>query len=108
MKVAKSQRGSSVKGSLNLSKAATGYSLEVDLLTQSASLAKTKHSTRVRVGRDVRSSLSAGKLSFSVKLDAKARRAIKRHHKLVLTVEITLTPAGGKALTITRSVTLHA
>jgi len=107
VKVAKSQRVGSVKGSINLSKAAAGYRLEVDLLTQSASLAKAKHSTRVRVGRYVRSSLSAGKLSFSVKLNAKARRAIKRHHRLALTVEILLTPASGEALTITRSVTVH-
>ncbi len=108
VKVAKSQHGGSVKGSINLSKAAAGDRLEVDLLTQSASLAKARHSTRVRVGRYVRSSLFAGKLSFSVKLNAKARRAIKRHHRLALTVEIVLTPAGGEALTITRSVTLHA
>jgi len=107
VKVAKSQHGGSVKGSIDLSKAAAGDRLEVDLLTRSASLAKAKHSTRVRVGRYVRSSLSAGKLSFSVKLNAKARRAIKRHHRLALTVEILLTPASGEALTITRSVTVH-
>jgi hypothetical protein len=108
VKVAKSQHGMSVKGSIDLSKAAAGDRLEVDLLTQSASLAKTKRSTRVRVGRYLRNSLSAGKLSFSVKLSAKARRAIKRHHRLALTVEIALTPAGGKALILARSVTLHA
>jgi hypothetical protein len=108
VKVAKSQHGGSVKGSINLSKAAAGDRLEVDLLTQSASLAKAKHSTRVRVGRYAHSSLTAGKLSFSVKLNAKARRAIRRHHRLALTVEIVLTPASGKALTITRSVTVHA
>ncbi len=108
VKVAKSQHGGSVKGSINLSKAAAGDRLEVDLLTQGASLAKAKHSTRVRVGRYVRSSLSVGKLSFAVKLNAKARRAIKRHHRLALRVEIVLTPASGEALTITRSVTLHA
>jgi hypothetical protein len=108
VKVAKSQHGGSVKGSINLSKAAAGDRLEVDLLAQSASLAKAKHGTRVRVGRYVRGSLSAGKLSFSVKLNAKARRAVKRHHRLALTVEVVLTPASGEALTITRSVTVHA
>jgi hypothetical protein len=107
VKVAKSQRGGSVKGSINLSSAAAGGRLEVDVLAQSASLAKTKHGTRVRVGRYVRGSLSAGRLSFSVKLNAKARRALERHHKLALTVEIVLAPAGGKALTITRSVVQH-
>jgi hypothetical protein len=108
VKVAKGQHGGSVKGSINLSRVAAGDRLEVDLLAQSASLAKAKHSMRVRVGRYVRSSLSAGKLSFSVKLNAKARQAIKRHHRLALTVEIVLTSAGGKALTIARSVIQHA
>ncbi len=107
VKVAKSQHGGSVKGSINLSKAAAGYRLEVDLLTQSASLAKTKHSTRVRVGRYLHSSLSAGKLSFSVKLNANARRAIKRHHRLALTVEIVLTPVAGAPVSVARSVVLR-
>lgn len=107
VKVAKSQHGGSVKGSINLSKAAAGDRLEVDLFAQSASLAKAKHSTRVRVGRYVHSSLSAGQLSFSVKLNAKARRAVKRHHRLALTVEIVLTPASGEAMAITRSATVH-
>ena len=107
VKIAKSQRGRSVKGSIDLSKAASGYRLEVDLLAQSASLAKAKHSTLVRVGRYSRSSLSAGKLSFSVNLNAKARRALRRHHRLALKVEIVLTPASGKALIITRSIVQH-
>lgn len=107
LKVGKSQHGGSVEGSINLSKAAAGDRLEVDVLAQSASLAKAKHSTRVRVGRFVSSPLSAGKLSFSVKLNAKARRAIRRRHRLALTVQIVLTPAGGEALTITRSVVQH-
>ena len=46
----------------------------------------------VRVGHLVRSSVSAGKMSFVVKLNASARRALKRHHRLALTVKITLTP----------------
>lgn len=105
--VAKSQRGGSVKGTINLAKAAAGDRLEVDLLAQGASLAKAKHGARVRVGRYVRGSLSAGKLSFSVELSANARRAIKRHRRLALTVQIVLTPPGGEPLSITRSVVQH-
>jgi hypothetical protein len=105
--VAKSQRGGSVKGSLQISKAGAGGRLEVDLLATAASLAKAGHATQV-VGRFVSASVSAGQRSFSVKLNAKARRALKRHHRLALKVKIVLTPAGGEALTITRSVILHA
>jgi hypothetical protein len=107
VKVAKSQRGGSVKGSLQISKAGAGDRLEVDLLATAASLAKAGHATRV-VGRFVNASVSAGQRPFSVKLNAKARRALKRHHRLALKVKIVLTPAGGEALTITRSVILHA
>ncbi|HEY5285563.1 MAG TPA: hypothetical protein VIJ50_00485 [Solirubrobacteraceae bacterium] len=107
VKVAKSQRGGSVKGSLEVSKAGGGDRLEVDLIATTASLAKAGHTTQV-VGRFVSASVGAGQRSFSVKLNTKARRALERHHRLVLKVKIVLTPAGGEALTITRSVTLHA
>ena len=53
-------------------------------------------------------SVNAGKLSFSVKLNAKARKALKRHHHLALKVKITLTPGYGEATSYTRSVTVHA
>lgn len=102
-----SQRGGSVKGSLEISKAGAGDRLEIDLFANSASLAKTKHSTRVLVGRFVRASVSVGKVSFVVKLNATARRALKRHRRLTMTVKITLTPAHGKALVTTRSTVVH-
>jgi hypothetical protein len=60
------------------------------------------------VGRFVSASVSAGQRSFSVKLDTKARRALKRRHHLALKVEITLTPANGRATSVIRSMTLHA
>jgi plastocyanin len=108
VKIAKSQHGRSVKGSIDLSRAAVGGRLEIDAFAQNASLAKAKHAAAVRVGRLVRSSLSAGKLSFSVKLNASARRALGRHHRLALTMKIVLTPTSGAALTVTRNVTVHA
>jgi hypothetical protein len=102
-----SQRGSTVKGSLQISKAGVGDRLEVDLIATTASLAKAGHKTQV-VGRFASASVSAGKLSFSVKLNAKARKALKRHHSLALKVKITLTPVYGEAMNITKSVTVHA
>lgn len=102
-----SQRGGSVKGSLNVSNSGAGDRLEIDVFASSASLARAKHSTRLRVGRLVRGSVPAGKVSFVVKLDAKARRALKRRHRLALTVTITLTPFNGKPLAVTRSLVEH-
>ncbi len=101
-----SQRGSTVEGALEISKSGTGDRLEVELLATTASLAKTGHTAQV--GRFVSASVSAGQQSFSVKLDAKARRALKRRHRLALKVKITLTPVHGEATSLTRSVTLHA
>lgn len=101
-----SQRGTTVKGSLQISKAGAGDRLEVDLLATAASLVKAGHATQV-VGRFVSASVSAGQRSFSVKLNAKARRALKRHRRLALTVKIILTPVHGQTTNITRSVTVH-
>jgi hypothetical protein len=102
-----SQRGTTVKGSLQVAKAGVGDRLEVDLIATTASLAKAGHKTQV-VGRFVSASASVGQQSFSVKLDAKARKALKRHHHLALKVKITLTPGYGEAVSVTRSVTVHA
>jgi hypothetical protein len=105
-RISSSQRGGTVKGSLEVSKAGAGDRLEVDLIATTASLAKAGHATQV-VGRFVSVSVSAGQRSFSVKLNNKARRALERHHHLALKVKITLTPVNGEATSVTRSVTLH-
>jgi hypothetical protein len=106
-RISSSQRGATVKGSLQISKAGARDRLVVELLATTASLASAGRSTQV-VGRSVSASVSAGQQSFSVKLNAKARRALKRHHRLALKVRITLTPAHGQATSVARSVTLHA
>jgi hypothetical protein len=56
----------------------------------------------------VRSSVSAGNVSFVVKLNAKTRNALKRHHRLALTVKITLTPIYGEPFSVTRTIVEHA
>ncbi len=102
-----SQHGAVVKGSLEVSESGAGDGLEVDVFAKSAALGKAGHSTRVRVGRFARGSAPAGKLSFGVKLDAKARNALKRRRRLALTVKIVLTPVYGEPTTVTRSVVQH-
>jgi hypothetical protein len=110
LKLTAPRHGSVVGGSVEVSKSGAGGRLEVDLIANSASLATVRHkkSTSTVVGRLVRTSLSAGKVSFSVSLNAKAKSALRRHHKLALTVKITLTPQHGAAVTITRGVVVHA
>jgi hypothetical protein len=108
LKLAGSQRGSTVHGSIKVSQAGSGGRLEVGLFAAGASLAKAGHPAQVRVGRLVRSSLEAGSVSFSVPLSAKGKAALRRHQRLALTVKITLTPLHGVAVTVTRVVVVRA
>jgi hypothetical protein len=102
------QHGSTVRGSINISPTGAGGRLEVDLLAKAASLAKTRRSGAVPVGRLVRGPVSAGRLSFSVQLTLRAKHALMRHRRLALSVKITLTPRNGVAVTVTRSVVVQA
>jgi plastocyanin len=106
VKVASAQRGSSVHGSVAVAPAGAGGRLEVDLLAATASLAR-KHSKQQRIGRFVRSSLAAGKVSFSVSLDAQAKRALSRRHHLPVVVQVSLTPLHGAPVMSVRSVVLR-
>jgi len=107
VKLASSQHGQSVHGSVDVSQACTGGTLEVQLLATNASLASAGHHVQVRVGRVVHSGLHAGTATFTITLDAKAKRALHRHGHLTLTVKIVLSAAGGAPATVTRSVTLR-
>jgi plastocyanin len=108
VKLGASEHGTAVHGALDVAPAAAGGRLEVALLARVASLASAGHSARVRVGRIVRSSLHAGAVTFSVPLDARARRALRLDGHLALTVEITLSAAHGAAATLTRGVVVRA
>jgi hypothetical protein len=107
LKLAGSQRGPSVHGSIKVSQADSGGRLEVGLFAARASLAKAGHPAQVRVGRLVRSSLKPGNVSFSVPLSAKGKAALRRHHRLTLTVKIALTPRHGATVTFTRVVVVR-
>jgi cell division septation protein DedD len=105
--LANAQHGDAVHGTVQIPAADGGARLEVQLLAQGASLAKVKRGGSSRVGRLVRSSAPAGTVSFTVSLDAQAKRALRDHHKLALTVKIVLTPKHGAAMTLTRSVVVR-
>jgi hypothetical protein len=105
--LANAQHGDAVHGTVQIPAADGGARLEVELLAQGASLAKVKRPSSSRVGRLVRSSAPAGTVSFTVSLDAQAKRALRDHHKLELTVKIVLTPKHGAAMTLTRSVVVR-
>ncbi len=105
--LANAQHGDAVHGTVQIPAADGGARLEVELLAQGASLAKVKRGGSSRVGRLVRSSAPAGAVSFTVSLDAQAKRALRHRHKLALTVKIVLTPVHGAAVILTRSVVVR-
>jgi plastocyanin len=104
VKLAANQRGGSVRGAIEISKAGEGGRLEVDLMAKPASLASAGHSARVRVGKLTVSHLHAGKNSFSVALNSRARRALRRHGRLAITATMLITAPTGALTTVTRSV----
>jgi hypothetical protein len=108
LELAGRQRGSKVQGSIEVSQAGSGGRLEVALFAAGASLAKAGHPAQVRVGRLVRSSLEAGRVSFSVPLGAKGKASLRRGRRLALTVKVTLTPLHGTAVTAARGVVVRA
>ncbi len=75
--LASGQRGTRVRGRVEVVQAASR--LEVTLTAR-----------RVRVGRVVRTSLTPGRVSFSVPLNAKGRRALRSRKRLDVTVTVVL------------------
>ena len=99
VKLASTQRGGVVRGSLVVSSVGAEGRLQIDLLTKGAT---------APVGKLVRSSLHAGKLTFVLALSAKGKAALHHHRRLALTAKIVLTPRHGAAVTVTREVVVHA
>ena len=104
--IAKSQKGTRVRGSVQVKLA--GSRLEVSLWAPRSKLSGGKSGKLVRIGRRTRTSTPAGKLNFAVGTDAKARSALRRHRRLSVTVSIALTPPGGHTLTRSVKSTLRA
>jgi plastocyanin len=107
VELAATQHGQSVRGSVDVSAAAAGGRLEVQLLAARASLASAGEQLRVRVGRVVHAPLHAGTATFTVTLDTRAKRSLRAHGRLALTVRILLSSSHGSSATTTRSVTLR-
>jgi plastocyanin len=108
VQLARSQHGRAVRGSVEVPSADVGGRLQVDLLASRSMLARTGNGAAMRVGRFERASLRAGRMSFSIVLDAEAKRALVRHRRLSLIVKVALTPPGGSPLLTSRGVLLHS
>ena len=92
VKLAASQKGQAVKGSLTV--AAANSRLKVEVLR-----GKTVAATSTKT-------VKQGSAAFSLTLNSAAKKALKRAGKLKLTVKITVTSASGTPFTATKTVTL--
>jgi plastocyanin len=101
-KLAGSQRGSAVRGTIAITR--SGSRLQVDLLVKRSALG-TGRSGQVRVGRSSKTA-HAGKASFTVALNAAAKKALRKKGRLKLSVKVTVTPKSGAIYRVTRSVTV--
>ncbi len=99
LKLVSAQHSGVVHGSLVVSSAGSGGQLQIELLTKGAA---------APAGKSLRSSLHAGRLTFSLPMSAKGKAALRHHRRLTLTVKITLTPVHGAAVTVTRRIVVHA
>jgi plastocyanin len=90
LKLAAKQRGTRVRGTVAVEQAASKLQVTVT--------ARVKK-TRVRVGRWAKSSLPGGPATFSVALDARARRVLRTERRLTVTVAVALTQLDGERLT---------
>jgi plastocyanin len=95
--IARSQKGTRVRGSVRVKLA--GSRLEVSLWAPRKAVSGGKSGRLVRIGRQTKASTPAGKVSFAVGTDAKAKSALRRHRRLSVTVSVALTPPGGHKLT---------
>jgi plastocyanin len=105
--VAARQRGATVHGSVKLAKAAAGGRLEVDLRASARSLG-LRGTGPVLVGRLTITGLKPGTKRFAVSLDAAARRALRRHGRLELSVEVLVRSPSGRSVSVIRRVLLLA
>jgi hypothetical protein len=93
LKLASRQKGTRVRGSLQVAQA--GSRLEV-----------TVRSGKAKAGTWVRKSAAAGRVSFSVALNAKTRKALRSKGRLRLSVRVALTAPGARTLTTTATATV--
>jgi plastocyanin len=104
--IRRTQRGTAVRGTVKLSKAAAGGSVGIRLLASARSLGR-RGTGSVRVGQLSNTTVRPGTVRFAVSLGPAARRAERRRGRLAVTVELTVQPPGRSSVSVRRGVTLE-
>jgi plastocyanin len=106
-KVTRRQTGTTVRGSVTTPAGASKIVVTAFVSNRQLSKHRPKKAKRVRVGSQTKHSTGTAGTSFAVKLNATARRALHRRHRLSVSVRIVVTPTTGSAATTTATVTLR-
>lgn len=107
LSVAHAQRGSVLRGAATVS--AAGTRIDVTALAASSALGGRhgRHARTVRVGSKRVRATRAGRTAFAVTLNAAARRALHRRHRLAVSLRIVVTPPHGARVVKTIAVTVR-
>jgi plastocyanin len=106
LRLAKSQHGRTVRGSIAVSSAAIGGRLEVELRASRTALGG-RGKGMARVGAISRSLAGSGRQAFAVRLRPPAQRALERRGHLSLVVKAAISAPSGTTATMTRRVKLN-
>jgi plastocyanin len=106
-KVTSRQTGTTVRGSVTTPAGPSKIVVTAFVSNRQLSSHRPKKAKRVRVGSQTKRSTGTAGVSFAIKLNAAARRALHRRHKLSVSVRIVVTPTTGAAVTKTATVTLR-
>jgi plastocyanin len=105
--VARRQRGTVLRGAVTTPAGASQIVVTAFISNRALAQHRPKHVRRVRVGSRIRRSTGTGTTSFTVALNAAARRALHRRHRVDVTLRIVVTPPDGHAVTKTIAVVLR-
>jgi plastocyanin len=105
LRVAALPRVARVRGSVDVAR--PGSRLSVTLFVRRSALGR-RGSGLVATARLARARVPAGRISFALRLDTSARRALARRGRLAVTVRIVVSPVAGPPFSATRRVTLRA
>jgi plastocyanin len=107
VKVARRQRGMTVRGSVTTSVGGSRLVIKALVSNRLLSPSPPRRVRKVAVGSLRRQLPAAGKTSFAVKLNRAARRALNRRERLTVDLRISVTPPGGTATRKTAKVILR-
>jgi plastocyanin len=108
VKVARRQRGTTLRGSVTTSEDSSRIAITALVSNHLLAQSRPRRIRKVSVGALRKQVATAGKTSFAVRLRRAARRALERRGRLAVDVRIVVTPPAGRATTRTVRVTLRA